>query len=124
MLVFITDVGLFNHLINNLIDLLLIRNVSPIFSHYPRDNLHQRLWDVRVLLKHFQVNLNGAVSELFAILLLFIFSDTLDEFIGQILSNEVSTHLKKFVHDSNVPIFIWCELFAEFINLHDKVFAS
>ena len=122
--VFVSDVGLQTEFMNNLINFFLIRNIGTVLAHYPGNHLHERLWDVWILLKDLEINFDCAFAEFFSVLLLVVLPNTFDEFVGEVLSDKVAPELKNFVHRSNVPVLGRRELFSELINFDNQVFSG
>ena len=99
------------------------RRISSILSKNPSNNLHERIWDVRVLLQDLKVDLDGALSELFTLFSTLILRNRPNEFVGQLLSDVVATSLKQFVHIANIPVLIGSEILTQVGDFIDEIFA-
>jgi hypothetical protein len=120
--VFISDVSLVTKLICNFQLFFFVILFGTVFSHNPCNDLHQRLRDIWILFKNFQVNFDCWISKKLAVFLFVILTDTENELVCEILSNEISSKFKNFVHSPYVPIFIWCKFFSQLVDFNNKIF--
>lgn len=122
-MIFIANVGLNAQLFNDLFDFLTITQLWPILTHDPSDDLHERFWDIWIFLQDFDVDFDSALSEHVSVFLLIVLTNTCDELVCQVLSDEVTAQLKNFVHCSYVPIFVRSEFFAQLVNFNHQIFS-
>ena len=64
-------------------------------------------------LQYFEVDFDGRVAELLAVLCSLIFTDAPNELVGQLRCDLISANLEELVHISDVPVLIRSEVLAE-----------
>ena len=75
--------------------------------------MHQRVWNIRVLLKNLEVNLNRALAEFLALFGSFVLTDRPNELVCEVYGDLVATNLKKAVHVADIPVLVRCEGVSE-----------
>ena len=87
--------------------------VRAVLTKDPSDDLHEGVRYVGVLLQYFEVDFDGRVAELLAVLCSLIFAGAPNELVGQLRCDLISANLEELVHISDVPVLIRSEVLAE-----------
>ena len=68
--------------------------VRAVLTQDPRDDLHEGVGDVRILLEDLEIDLDGALAELLALLSPLVLTDGPNKFIGELLRDLVASNLE------------------------------